>query len=121
MHLKPRTGIIVLLLVVASLFVSGCTQTTTQNASSPSPTQSPAASGQTTTQATATVGNSNITLIIEDPAEEVINHMQVSANATTVPQQILTDTPKSGYEFVGFNCTVKNIDAAPNQETSGSY
>lgn len=47
--------------------------------------------------------------------------MQVSANATTVPQQILTDTPKTGYEFVGFNCTVKNIDAAPNQETSGGY
>ena len=62
-----------------------------------------------------------MTLIIEDPAEEVINHMQVSANATTVPQQILTDTPKAGYKFVGFNCTVKNIDVTPNQETSGGY
>jgi uncharacterized protein YceK len=126
MEFKPIAATVVLLVMVVSLLVAGCTQTTTQSVSSPSPTQSPNASvaqptNQATNQATTTVGNSNLALIIEDPGEEVINHMQISAAATTVPQQISTYTPKTGYKFVGFNCTVKNINAAPNQETSAGY
>jgi hypothetical protein len=63
----------------------------------------------------------NMALIIDDRVGIVINHMQVSATGTTVPQQISIYAPKTGYKFVGFNCTVKNINAIPSQYTSSGY
>ena len=45
--------------------------------------------------------------------------MSVSVKPVTLSQQISTETPRPGYEFVAYNCTVKNINAqnrpiAPN-------
>jgi len=45
--------------------------------------------------------------------------MSVSVKPVTLSQQISTETPRPGYEFVAYNCAVKNINAqnrpiAPN-------
>ena len=92
MQLKSITAITVLLLVVASLSVAGCTQTTTQTPGS----------GQQTV--TATSGKE-----------------QVSAIKVTVPQKIGLQTPKTGYKFVGFNVTIKDIAADPGQSDAGYW
>ena len=91
MQLKPITAIIVLLLLVASLSVAGCTQTTTQT------TSSPTASQKSVVTATPT------------PRETV------SAAMVTVPQQVSTQfttyAPNASHKFVGFNVTINNIAA----------
>ncbi len=92
MKLKPITAIAVLLLViVASLSVAGCTETT-------QPYSNPSA------QATATP---TVTAI---PTSAVVLE-QVSAVKVMVPQQIGIYAPKAGNKFVGFNVTIKNIAA----------
>ena len=92
MELKPITAVVVLLLVVASLLVSGCTTSTTQNIST----------GQQTVNSAS--------------AKE-----QVSAVNVTVPQQIGLQTPKTGYKFVGFNVTTKDISANPGQSDAAYW
>jgi Domain of unknown function (DUF4352) len=87
MKLKPITAIAVLLLVVASLLVAGCTQTTT-------PTNTPTASQQVVVTATPTT-----------TARE-----QVSAVKVTVPQQIGKYAPNASNKFVAYNVTIRNID-----------
>lgn len=90
MQFKSITAITVLLLVVASLLVSGCTQTTTKTTSSP----------------TATASQKSVATVTPTPRETV------SAAAVTLPQQIGTYAhPKTGYKFVGYNVTINNIAA----------
>ncbi|MGB9372165.1 MAG: hypothetical protein WCB79_09595 [Halobacteriota archaeon] len=85
MQLKPITTIIVLFLVLASLLESGCTSTAKDVDGAVNPTQATAV----------------------PTADDV--QVRVSASHATVPQQIGTCTPKAGYKYVAFNCTVKNI------------
>jgi hypothetical protein len=88
--MKPTTAIIVLLLV-ASLSVVGCTNTTTHQLN------------QSTESAPAT--NSGIEVVVK---------------AMQSPSRIGTETPRSVYRFVAYNTTVKNVDA-PNRVITRNY
>jgi hypothetical protein len=76
MQLKPVTALAVLLLVVASLLVAGCTTQNTQDA----------------------------------------NALNITYKAAQVPQKwgsgnYSGETPKPGYKYIGYNATVKNVNA----------
>lgn len=98
MQLKPITAVVVLSLVVTSFVVAGCTTSTTNQTSSPT-IAFPSASTQVTSD----------TWLEYLP----INHgMRVAVSATRLPNQIGTQEPQPGYEFVAYNCTVQNVKAS---------
>jgi Domain of unknown function (DUF4352) len=101
MKLKLIAAIAVLLLVVASLLVAGCTTGNPSSTSNPTDVQGKVNSPQATAVPTA-----------NNDAQ-----IRLSATQATVPQQIGTYTPKAGYKFVAFNVTIKNI-AAPKYYTN---
>lgn len=98
MQLKPIAVMAVLSLVVASLLVSGCTTSTTNQTSSPTKTSPSASSTQLT----------NNTWLENLPT----NHgMRVAVSATRLPSQIGTQEARPNCKFVAYNCTVQNINA----------
>jgi len=90
MQLKS-IAVITVLLLVASLSVAGCTNTTTQQVN------------QSTGSAPAT--NSGI---------------DVTVKAVQSPSQIGTQAPRTGYRFVVYNTTVNNVNA-PNRVITRNY
>jgi len=90
MQFKP-IAVITVLLLVASLSVAGCTNTTTQQVN------------QSTESAPAT--NSGI---------------EVAVKAVQSPSQIGTQAPRSGYRFAVYNTTVENVNA-PNRAITRNH
>jgi hypothetical protein len=99
MQSKPIAAVVVLSLVVASLFVAGCTTSTTNQTSSPTIASVSASPTQVTSN----------TWLEHLPT----NHgMRVAVSATRLPNQIGRQEPQPSYEFVAYNCTVQNINAS---------
>jgi Domain of unknown function (DUF4352) len=98
MQLKPITVITVLMLVVASLLVSGCTTSTSDN------------NAQVGSIGNASAGNS----------APQSGAMVVTANKMGTP-----DTPyyksKTGYTFVTFNCSVTNVNSKDRTISLGNW
>lgn len=103
MRIKFVTVIAVLLLLVASLSVAGCTTSTTSTTNNTNQTPSAPPSQQVVATATPTVRE------------------QVSAVKVTVPQQIGTYTPKAGNNFVAYNVTIRNIDVPKSSSNPENF
>jgi hypothetical protein len=83
-----KAVVIIALVILLSISITGCTTNTSPQAqATAAPTAVPTAEP---TQSAAVL---------------------VSAKQVTVPQAIGTWTPKTGYKFVGFCCTVTNVAA----------
>jgi Domain of unknown function (DUF4352) len=92
-----KVAVIVVLVMVASLSVVGCTQTTKQT--------------DTANSILADIQSSN------KQTSNVDGGLEVHATPVTNPPQALgtefASTPTPGNVYVAFNCTVKNINAKP--------